>query len=113
MKQFQDSISFDIHLWDADIRGSIAYAGALAESGVISKAEAAKLVKGLRTVRDEFANGTFVVQPDDEDVHAAVERRLKEIVGEVAQAARRTQPNNRSPPTCGCSASMRLRTLNR
>ncbi len=84
MKQFQDSISFDIHLWDADIRGSIAYAGALAGAGVITKTEAAKLVKGLRAVREEFANGAFVVQPDDEDIHTAVERRLKEIVGEVA-----------------------------
>jgi argininosuccinate lyase len=84
MKQFQDSISFDIHLWDADIRGSIAYAGALADAGVITKAEAAKLVKGLRAVREEFVQGAFVVQPDDEDIHTAVERRLKEIVGEVA-----------------------------
>lgn len=84
MKQFQDSISFDIHLWDADIRGSIAYAGALAAAGVITKAEANKLVKGLRAVRDEFAKGEFVVQPDDEDIHTAVERRLKEIVGDVA-----------------------------
>jgi argininosuccinate lyase len=84
MKQFQDSISFDIHLWDADIRGSIAYAGALADAGVITKAEAAKLVKGLRAVREEFVQGAFFVQPDDEDIHTAVERRLKEIVGEVA-----------------------------
>ncbi len=84
MKQFQDSISFDIHLWDADIRGSIAYAGALADAGVITKAEAAKLVKGLRAVREEFSKGAFVVQPDDEDIHTAVERRLKEIAGEVA-----------------------------
>jgi argininosuccinate lyase len=84
MKQFQDSISFDIHLWDADIRGSIAYAGALHDAGVITKTEAAKLVKGLRAVRAEFANGTFAVQPDDEDIHTAVERRLKEIAGEVA-----------------------------
>jgi argininosuccinate lyase len=84
MKQFQDSISFDIHLWDADIRGSIAYAGALAGAGVITKAEAAKLVKGLRAVREEFASGTFAVQPDDEDIHTAVERRLKEIAGDVA-----------------------------
>jgi argininosuccinate lyase len=84
MKQFQDSISFDIHLWDADIRASIAYAGALADAGVITKAEAAKLVKGLRAVRKEFVQGAFAVQPDDEDIHTAVERRLKEIVGEVA-----------------------------
>ncbi len=84
MKQFQDSISFDVHLWDADIRGSIAYAGALRDAGVITPAEAAKLVKGLHAVREEFARGAFAVQPDDEDIHTAVERRLREIAGDVA-----------------------------
>jgi len=84
MKQFNDSISFDIRLWDVDIRGSVAYANALSKAGVITKKEAATLVKGLRAVRDEFAGGTFEVKLDDEDIHTAVERRLKEIVGDVA-----------------------------
>ena len=83
MKQFNDSIGFDIRLWEADIQGSIAYAGALAKSGIISKKEATTLIKGLRTVQTEFASGTFEVQPGDEDIHTAVERRLKEIVGDV------------------------------
>ncbi len=84
MKRFNDSIAFDIRLWDADIRGSMAYADALARAGVITEDEAATLVRGLRAVHEEFAQGRFAVQPDDEDIHTAVERRLKEIVGEVA-----------------------------
>ncbi len=84
MKQLNDSIRFDIRLWEADIRGSIAYAGALAGAGIITRREAAQLVKGLRAVQAEFAAGAFVVQPGDEDIHTAVERRLKEIVGDVA-----------------------------
>lgn len=84
MKRFNDSIGFDIRLWDADIRGSIAYAGALARAGVITEEEAATLTRGLRAVHAEFAAGKFEVKPDDEDIHTAVERRLKEIVGEVA-----------------------------
>ena len=84
MKRFNDSISFDIRLWDADVRGSIAYANALTKAGVITKKEAAALVKGLRAVHAEFASGAFEVKPDDEDIHTAVERRLKEIVGDVA-----------------------------
>jgi argininosuccinate lyase len=84
MKQFNDSIDFDIRLWEADIRGSIAYADALAKAGVITKKEAATLVKGLNIVRAEFAAGTFVVKDGDEDIHTAVERRLKDIVGDVA-----------------------------
>jgi argininosuccinate lyase len=84
MKQFNDSISFDIKLWDADIRGSIAYANALAKSGIITKKEAATLVKGLKAVQAEFAANKFETQPSDEDIHTAVERRLKEMVGDVA-----------------------------
>lgn len=83
MKQFNDSIGFDIRLWEADIQGSVAYANALAKSGIITKKEAATLVKGLRAVREEFAANAFVVKPGDEDIHTAVERRLKEIVGDV------------------------------
>ncbi len=84
MRRFNDSIGFDIRLWDADIRGSIAYAGALARAGVITEDEAATLTRGLRAVHAEFAEGRFEVKPDDEDIHTAVERRLTEIVGEVA-----------------------------
>ncbi len=84
MKQFNDSINFDMRLWDADIRGSIAYAQALARAGVITRHECQRLVKGLRQVHEEFAQGQFAVQPTDEDIHTAVERRLKELVGEVA-----------------------------
>ncbi len=57
MKQLNDSISFDIRLWDADIRGSIAYAGALARAGIITRREAARLVGGLRKVHAEFKRG--------------------------------------------------------
>jgi len=84
MKRFNDSITFDIRLWDADIRGSMAYAQALAQAGVITRTEAAALQKGLRAVHAEFASGIFAVKPDDEDIHTAVERRLGEISGDVA-----------------------------
>ena len=84
MKQLNDSIAFDARLWDADIRGSIAYAGALAGAGIITRREAAQLVKGLKAVHAEFASGEFAIQPGDEDIHTAVERRLKEIAGDVA-----------------------------
>ncbi|MFN3704952.1 MAG: argininosuccinate lyase [Thermoflexales bacterium] len=84
MKRFNDSITFDVRLWQADIRGSIAYAQALARAGVITRAECRRLVKGLRQVYAEFAEDRFAIQPTDEDIHTAVERRLKELVGEVA-----------------------------
>ena len=84
MTQFNDSIGFDIRLWEADIRGSIAYASAIAKAGIITAQEAATLIDGLGKVREEFVAGQFQIKRGDEDIHTAVERRLKELVGDVA-----------------------------
>ncbi|MFN8484974.1 MAG: argininosuccinate lyase [Anaerolineae bacterium] len=84
MERFNASIPFDWRLYDADITGSVAYARALARSGLVTDAEAATLIEGLETVRREFANGSFEIKLSDEDIHTAVERRLYELVGPVA-----------------------------
>jgi argininosuccinate lyase len=84
MRRFDDSIGFDRRMYAADIRGSVAYAGALARAGLISEDEREQLVAGLEQVRAEFDAGTFQIQPGDEDIHTAVERRLGELAGPVA-----------------------------
>ncbi|MFQ5857705.1 MAG: argininosuccinate lyase [Anaerolineae bacterium] len=84
MEEFNASIGFDRRLYDADITGSVAYARALARAGLIGDAERDALINGLEQVRAEFAAGTFELKPGDEDIHTAVERRLHELVGEVA-----------------------------
>lgn len=78
------SFSFDWRLYDADIRGSVAYAGALARANIIDATERDALIDGLEHVRAEFENGTFAAMPGDEDIHTAVERRLGELAGPVA-----------------------------
>jgi argininosuccinate lyase len=84
MRRFGDSIGFDIRLWEAGVTASVAYAKALARAGVIDEDERYALLEGLARVRTELADGEFVVQPDDEDIHTAIERRLGELVGRVA-----------------------------
>ncbi len=84
LKTFGDSIHFDQRLAEADIRGSLAYAGALHEAGLITDQECQTLSDGLGRVRVEFQNGEFTVKSTDEDIHTAVERRLGELVGSVA-----------------------------
>lgn len=79
--QFNASIGFDVRLYDEDITGSVAWAAELGDSGVLAEADVATLIDGLEQVRAEFASGQFVVAPDDEDIHSAVERRLIELVG--------------------------------
>ncbi|HMR67124.1 MAG TPA: argininosuccinate lyase, partial [Anaerolineae bacterium] len=84
MRKFNDSIYFDIRLWEADIDGSVAYAQALARAGVLTEEEAGLIIDGLDAVRAEFAQQQFQLQPGDEDIHTAVERRLKELIGDLA-----------------------------
>ncbi|BBL78405.1 argininosuccinate lyase [Rubrobacter xylanophilus] len=78
------SIPFDIRLAPYDVRGSIAHARMLGEVGIISREEAEALVGGLEAVLAEIEAGEFEWTLTDEDVHTAVERRLREKVGEVA-----------------------------
>jgi argininosuccinate lyase len=84
MRRFNDSIGFDRRMYAADVLGSVAYAGALARAGLITTEERDQIVVGLEQVRSEFDAGDFQVQPADEDIHTAVERRLGELVGPVA-----------------------------
>jgi argininosuccinate lyase len=84
MARFNNSYPFDSRMWDEDIRGSMAWARQLAAAGVLTAAEHDTLLRGLEQVRAEFAGGRFQPQPDDEDIHTAVERRLGELVGPVA-----------------------------
>jgi argininosuccinate lyase len=81
--RFNASIDFDIRLYDEDITGSIAWAQALSDANILSPAERDTIINGLESVRVEFNQGRFLVLPDDEDIHSAVERRLTEIVGPV------------------------------
>jgi argininosuccinate lyase len=80
-REFTGDIS-DRRLLRVDIHGSIAHVGMLGETGIISAAEAETLAGGLRRILDEADEFVFV--ETDEDVHTAVERRLGELVGEIA-----------------------------
>jgi len=78
------SIPFDIRLAPYDIQGSVAHAKMLGTQGIISDEESATLVRGLEAVLREVESGEFVWDLRDEDVHTAVERRLRELAGDVA-----------------------------
>ncbi|OCH95043.1 argininosuccinate lyase [Obba rivulosa] len=81
MHEFNQSLRYDQRMHAADIRGSIAYARALALVGILTKDEEQKITDGLTAVGKEWEEGTFKIQPDDEDIHTANERRLSELIG--------------------------------
>ncbi|KAH8885800.1 argininosuccinate lyase [Thozetella sp. PMI_491] len=85
MVQYNESIYFDKVLYAEDIAGSIAFARANAKTGIITKEEFSQIEAGLFKVKEEWDTGVFKIIPGvDEDIHTANERRLKEIIGDVA-----------------------------
>src|ERR687894_2262278 len=78
------SIPFDARLAPYDVRGSIAHAKMLGEREIVSPEESRELVRGLEAVLAEVEAGVFSWTLEDEDVHTAVERRLRERIGNVA-----------------------------
>lgn len=72
----------DRRLLEVDVRGSIAHVEMLGKAGIIDEGEATVLADGLREILAGVAEFEFI--ETDEDVHTAVERRLGEMVGEVA-----------------------------
>ncbi|TCD60532.1 argininosuccinate lyase [Steccherinum ochraceum] len=83
MHEFNQSLRYDKRMYAVDIAGSIAYAKALTLIGILTKDEENKIVEGLKTVEKEWETGVFSIQPDDEDIHTANERRLSEIIGKL------------------------------
>jgi len=82
--RFTGSLAFDRRLWRHDIVGSVAWARALARAGLLTDAERDAILQGLDAVRAELEAGTFPFRAELEDIHMNVERRLLELVGEVA-----------------------------
>ena len=83
-ERFTGSLAFDRRLWPWDVTGSVAWAKALGRAGLLTASERDTIVRGLDAVREELATGTFPFRPELEDIHTNVERRLHDLVGDVA-----------------------------
>ncbi|KAF2017290.1 argininosuccinate lyase [Aaosphaeria arxii CBS 175.79] len=81
MEQYNASLPYDRRFYTQDIAGSIAFARANMNNGILTADEFAAIEKGLGEVKKEWANNTFEVKANDEDIHTANERRLGEIIG--------------------------------
>ncbi|MCA1932428.1 MAG: argininosuccinate lyase, partial [Calditerrivibrio sp.] len=82
-EEFNASIHFDKNLYPFDVEGSIAHADMLSRQGILTSEEFEIIKKGLLQVKDEIDGGVFKFLTEDEDIHMAVEKRLKELVGSV------------------------------
>ncbi|MBI5663615.1 MAG: argininosuccinate lyase [Nitrospirae bacterium] len=80
---FTESISFDSRLWKYDIAGSTAHVTMLGRQKIISKQEAALIIKGLNEIRAEIESGKFKFSQALEDVHMNIESALIKKLGPV------------------------------
>ncbi len=75
------STHFDWRLAPYDLAGSKAHAAVLNRAGLLDDDALAAMLEGIDALAADVASGEFVAQPDDEDVHTALERGLIERLG--------------------------------
>lgn len=75
----------DLTLLPYDCLASRAHARMLAHVGLLSPKEAADLTAGLDAIRELHARGEFVIHPEEEDGHTAIENWLAEHCGEAGK----------------------------
>ena len=83
--EFQASFRFDRRLFDDDVEGSLAWAEALANAGVLTRDDAVTIRQALTEIREQGREDSDFLTGSDEDVHAFVERQLIERVGDVGR----------------------------
>ena len=83
VEEFTASIPYDWRLYPYDIAGSMAHAAMLAKTGIITKKESARIIRGLEDVLREIASDKFSFSIELEDIHMNIEHRLMEKIGPV------------------------------
>ncbi|MEY2695172.1 MAG: argininosuccinate lyase [Actinomycetota bacterium] len=89
------STHFDFRLAPYDLKGTSAHIKALHQAGFLAQSELDVLEGAIQTLMAKVLNGSFGPKPDEEDVHAALERGLIEIAGgEIAGKIRAGRSRN-------------------
>ena len=94
VKRFNASISFDQRMYNEDISGSIAHVTMLAEQGIVTDDEKAKIIVGLENIRKKISEGKIVFNVDDEDIHMGIESRLIADIGDVGKKLHTARSRN-------------------
>lgn len=94
VEQFTESISFDSRLYPYDIQASQAHAHMLAHVGLLSTAEAAKIVAALDEIREELANNRIAFKTSLEDIHTHIESELIARLGDLGRKLHTARSRN-------------------
>jgi argininosuccinate lyase len=84
----------DIHIAKYDVIASKAHAKMLQKIGLLTTNELIELLGGLKKIETQIDNGTFVIDPQFEDVHSKIEFELTKTLGEVGKKIHTARSRN-------------------
>ncbi len=94
VNDFNSSVSFDARMYKQDIRGSIAHATMLGDTGIIDKSESEKIVEGLTGILNDIDDGKLEIDQNAEDIHMFVEQVLTERLGDTGKRLHTARSRN-------------------
>ncbi|MCH5348524.1 MAG: argininosuccinate lyase [Oscillospiraceae bacterium] len=94
VNDFNSSVSFDARMYAQDIRGSIAHATMLGDTGIIDREESLKIVEGLNGILNDIDAGKLEIDPNAEDIHMFVEQVLTERLGDTGKRLHTARSRN-------------------
>ncbi len=89
---FNQSLTFDRKLFDADVEASVAHAAMLGECGILTKEEAEQICEGLKEIVRDVAAGMPITGA--EDIHSFIEGELVEHIGDVGKKLHTARSRN-------------------
>lgn len=84
----------DLHIASYDVQASLAHAKMLAAIGIITSEELELLEKGLHEIATSIEKGTFIIEPQFEDVHSKIEYELTSTYGDVGKKIHTARSRN-------------------
>ncbi|MEZ6136023.1 MAG: argininosuccinate lyase [Pirellulaceae bacterium] len=94
LEAFGESISFDYRLYRQDIRGSIAHARMLTQTGLLTDDEFSQIERALREIEAEIAAGKMEFRHELEDIHMHIESALIKRLGDVGRKLHTARSRN-------------------
>jgi len=91
---FIESISIDRRLYEADIRGSIAHAKMLRDTGLLTDTEYQQIEAGLLEIRRQIEANEFTFNVEFEDIHRHIEHALIAKIGDTGRKLHTARSRN-------------------
>src|SRR5205814_10604904 len=88
LHDFSESFSFDQVLWREDLAVLRAHVGMLAQTGILKKELASKILPELDAIEKEIDSGEIALTGKHEDIDSFIEEELARRIGEDASLIR-------------------------